>query len=128
MSSVSLPSSVLPNLLQNLVSQSPQLFSVLSTPQVQSALNKASPGDIAHLSDEALQLQQVGVLFGNAEGTQPAGLTSTPEAASNSMVQALENSYALPGTAASAASNSQVQEWETLFGITSLSPSINTLA
>jgi hypothetical protein len=133
-------SSVLTNLLQNLVTESPQLFSILSTPNVQSALEKASPGDIAELSDQALQLQQVGVLFGNLEDTQSTGLTSTtdslfsglpygsPDAESDLIDQALEASVAPTGTTSSTASSLQAEELDALFGTTStFDPSINTL-
>ena len=88
MGSVSSASSILSNVLQNLSAESPQLSTILSTSKVQSALAKASPGDIAELSNEALQLQQVGVLFGNAGGTQSAGLS-----ASDSQAQELAALY-----------------------------------
>jgi hypothetical protein len=130
-------SSVLSNLLQNLVTQSPQLFSILSTPNVQSALGKASPGDIAELSDQALQLQQVGVLFGNTDATQSNGFTSTVDplfsllpygssAAESALIdQALET--VSTGTTAGT-SSLQAEELDALFGGTSTSDSsINTL-
>jgi len=134
-------SSVLSNLLQNLGTESPQLFSILSTPSVHSALSKASPGDIAELSDQALQLQQVGVLFGNLEGTQSTGLTPasdslfsvlpyTSSAAESQLIdQALQDSAESSGPVTSAASNAQVLELDALFGNTSSAdPLINTLA
>jgi hypothetical protein len=131
MGSVSSTSSGLSNLLQNLITESPQLSSILSMPNVQSALENASPGDVVELSDQALQLQQVGVLFGSADGTESTGLTSASDslfsalssggsdAASDPIVQALENSTASSGTTASTASNSQVQEIEALLSATS---------
>src|ERR1700683_2123850 len=134
-------SSVLSNLLQNLVTESPQLFSILSPPNVQSALEKASPGDIAELSDQAVQLQQVGVLFGNLDGTQSTGLTGTPDslfsalpygspdAESDLIDEALETSIAPTGTTSSTASSLQTEELDALFGTTStVAPFINTLA
>jgi hypothetical protein len=82
---------------------------------MQSALEKASPGDLVQLSDQALQLQQVGLLFGNLDGTQSTGLPSASDnlfsvlspggsdPGSNLMLQALESS--LSGGASSAISS-----------------------
>ena len=141
MGSVNSTSSGLSNLLQSLSAESPELSSELSTPSAQSALEHASPGDLVQLSDQAVQLQQVNLLFGSSEGAQSTGLNSVSEsllsvlssggldAQSNPFVQALESSAALTGTAASTTSNSQAQELDTLFGLTSaVDPLINTLA
>ena len=76
MGSVSSTSSNLSDLLQTLSAASPELSSILSTPQMQSALEKAAPGDLVQLSDQALQLQQVDSMFGSVDGTQATGLTS----------------------------------------------------
>lgn len=76
MGSVSSTSSNLSNLLQTLSTASPELSSLLSRPQMQSALEKASPGDLVQLSDQALQLQQAGLMFGSSDSTQWTGLTS----------------------------------------------------
>jgi hypothetical protein len=140
MGSVSSTNSGLSNLLQTLSTESPELSSILSTPSVQSALENASPGDLVELSDQALRLQQVGLLFGGSDGTQSTGLTSASDSLfsvlssggsdteSSPIVQALENSTASTGTAASIASNSQEQGLDALFGITStVDPLINTV-
>ena len=71
MGSISSASSNLQNLLQTLSAESPQLSSLLSNPKVQSGLEKASPGDLVELSHQALQLQQVDLLFGSSTGTEP---------------------------------------------------------
>ncbi len=76
MGSVNTTSSNLSNLLQTLSTASPELSSLFSTPQMQSALEKAAPGDLVQLSDQALQLQQVGLMFESSDGTQATGLTS----------------------------------------------------
>ena len=76
MGSVSLTNSTLTNMLQTLSAESPELSSMLATPQMQSALEKASPGDLVQLSDQALQLQEVGFMFGSADGTQSASANS----------------------------------------------------
>ncbi len=75
MGSISSPGSGISTLLQMLSAASPQLASMLSATNIQSAL-KASPTDLVKLSDEALQLQQVDVLFGSSDGTQSTGLPS----------------------------------------------------
>ncbi len=67
MGSVSSTSSALLTLLQNVATASPQFSSILSQPGVQSALQNASPGDLAALSDQAVQLQQMSALFWDLE-------------------------------------------------------------
>jgi hypothetical protein len=142
MGSVSSTSSNLSNLLQTLSAASPQLSSLLSTSQMQSALDKASPGDLAQLSDQALQLQQVGSMFGGVDGTQSTGLTSAldnlfsvppPDGTTiqpDPILQLLESlvgaTGANDGTSSSAGSNQvagsaisfQAQELSSLFGAT----------
>jgi len=57
----------LSDLIQELTdSGSTALASTLSSPTVQSAIEQASPVDLVQLSDEALQLQVVGSLFGTS--------------------------------------------------------------
>jgi hypothetical protein len=128
MGSVSSTSSTLLNLLQSVAADSPQFSSILSMPNIQSALQNASPGDLVQLSDQALKLQEVGDLFGTSDGTQSSGFTSTSDylfpgfssdntdAQPNLMLQALQDSIALPGTTASAATPAQGQPTEGLFG------------
>jgi hypothetical protein len=54
----------------------PAATSLLSSPAVQTQLAKASPVDIVHLSDQALQLQEVDGLFGSqATGTSQTANT-----------------------------------------------------
>src|SRR5260370_25648399 len=107
MGSISSTSSNLSNLLQALGAESPALASLLSTSKMQSALEKASPGDLVQLSDQAMKLQQVGLLFGSTDGTQsnafnpaPASLFSILGPANSSpspdpLIQALESSLGL---------------------------------
>jgi hypothetical protein len=127
MGSISSPSSVLSSLFQTLSAQSPQLSSILSTPNVKAALEKAPVGDLVTLSDQALQLQETSLLFG-----APA---QNWETGSNSVFQALEsavNPAPSSGTdpIASIASNQQVQELDAFFGApaTVNPPLLNTLA
>lgn len=153
MSSVSSASSNLANLLQTLSSESPVLSSIFSEPSVQSALQKASPQDVVQLSEEAMQLQEANLLFGSSDGTQTADpLFGVPapgsaDAASDSILQALESSVTVadssagssstastsaassPADQASAASTAQAQDLESLFNTASTAdPLINTLA
>jgi len=66
MGSISSTNPGLSELLQSLTnSGSDVLSSILSTPNVQSALEQAPAGDVVELSDQALQLQVVGALFGS---------------------------------------------------------------
>jgi hypothetical protein len=99
----------LSNLLQSLGADSPALASLLSTSQMQSALQQASPGDLVQLSDQAMQLQQVSLLFGSTDGTQSNAFNPAPDslfsilgpASSNPspdpLIQALESSLGLAG-------------------------------
>lgn len=50
----------------------PAASSLLSSSAVQAQLAKASPADIVHLSDQALQLQEVDGLFGTSDPSQTA--------------------------------------------------------
>jgi len=140
MGSINSTSPNLSNLLQTLQAESPELSSILSTSQMESALAKASPGDLVQLSDQALQLQQVGLMFGNPDGTQSGGFNSAADslfsilspASSNPspdpMMQALESSLGIGGSnratsgstpanqIASNARTFQAQELDALFG------------
>jgi hypothetical protein len=151
MGSVSSTSPNLSTLLQNLSVESPQLSSMLSTPEMQSALQKASPGDLAQLSDQALQLQQVGLLFGNwgstastgasdsnslfsvlSPGSSAAGAEQILEALDSSLGVAAPNGATPNSTSsnqvASSVSGFQAQELNALFGATqTVDPLLNTL-
>lgn len=152
MGPVSATNSNLSKLLQTLSGESPELSSLLSSPSMQSALEKASPGDLVQLSDQAMQLQQVGLLFGNTDSTQAGGFSQTPDslfsilgpansnASPDPLMQALESSLGLPGsnnpasTATTAnplagqPSGFQAQELDALFGATQTAdPFLNTL-
>jgi hypothetical protein len=65
MSSISSTGTGISDLMQIISSAAtPALSSLLSSSTVQAALGKASPADLAQLSDQALQLQEVDGLFG----------------------------------------------------------------
>jgi hypothetical protein len=143
MGSVGSSSSSLSNLLQTLTTESPELSSILSQPNVQAQLAKDTPGDLVQLSDQALQLQQVSLLFGGTSSSQAASdslfseiSSGSPDAAANSILQTLGSSLASQASGAAPASTSpaetaastQAQQLESLFGITpSVDPTLNTL-
>ena len=150
MASVNPASSGVSTLLQMLSAVSPQLSSLLSAPNIQSAL-KSSPVDLAHLSSEAMQLQQVNVLFGSLDGTQTSGSTpfsdsllsalppGSPVATFDPILQALESSVEGAGTAAAGSTvpagssladqvaSAQSQQIAALFGTSTVDSSINML-
>jgi hypothetical protein len=110
MVSLNSSTSVLSSLVQNLVTDLHQIFSILPAPKVQAAVEKASPKDIAELSDQALRLQQAGALFGNLDGAQPAGL--------DPIDQALVDSTLSTGATASSAGDSPAPLLDSLYGAT----------
>ena len=149
MGPVSSTSSNLSNLLQTLSAASPELSSMLSGPQMQSALAKASPGDLVQLSDQALELQQVGLMFGGLDGTQSTEFNSAPSSIHSALstngsatqpdllLQALDSSLGITGATstssslatqiANSASNFQTQALDALFGTSQpADPSLNT--
>ncbi len=83
MGSVSATNSGLSNLFQTLEnSADPAVASALSSPTVQAALQKAPESDLVKLSDAAVQLQGVDVLFG-------VGSTANTNTATNPLVSLL---------------------------------------
>lgn len=133
MSSVATVNPGLANLLQSLSQISP----LASSPQLVSALEKASPGDIAQLSSDAIQLQNVDALFGNTDASttdpnslfanleqglaapdQPTGLFSNPSSNdSNTLLANLEQTLAGSSGASTALQGGlQASQIRTLFG------------
>jgi len=78
-------------------SASPALSSLLSSSNVQAALQNASPSDLVELSDQALQVQVVDGLFGNADGS---ATQTDPSTALSNILSELNP----PATASSTAS------------------------
>jgi hypothetical protein len=128
MGSVASTNAGLADLLQNLTSAASPLASELSSPAMQSALEKAPAGDIVQLSNEALQLQEMSTLFGNPSQTASSVDPST-------ILAALYPSSATPSTASTTSSAStssaspadelasyqnalQSEQVQTLFGTT----------
>jgi hypothetical protein len=92
-------------------SSSPLVSSGLSSSQIQSALQKASPDDIVQLSDQAMQLQEFDTMFGSSDTSQTTSLFSTPSASSsndtfNNLIAAL-NSASSSTTSSAISSGSQ---------------------
>ena len=129
MGSVSSTSFGLSNLLQTLSTESPVLSSVLSSPGVQSALEKEPPTDLVALSHDAAQLQEVSLLFGSEDGTQTAATdplfsvlpSGGPATASDSILQAWESSLAAEASGAASGSTGST-------GTASSSPSASVSA
>lgn len=138
----------LSNLLQSLGAESPALASLLSTAKMQSALSQDSPGDLVQLSDQAMQLQQVGLLFASTDGTESNAFNPAPDSlfsilgaadsnpSADPLMQALESSLgpaaANPSSTADpiagSTSSLQAQELESLFGSPqTVDPFLNTL-
>lgn len=100
MGSVSSTNAGLSDLLQTLTNENSPLLSTLSSPNVEAALENAPAGDIAQISNEAIQLQMTDALFGESS---PA--TTIPATSLGNQLAAYQG-------------NSQLQEAQTLLGIT----------
>lgn len=87
---------------------SASVSAALSSPAVASALQHASSGDVAHLSLQALQLQEASGLFGSPGAPQAA---ASPE----SFLQAIDGSFS-GATSGSATSASALVQAYSLFG------------
>jgi hypothetical protein len=123
---VSTTSSVVSNLLQTLSADSPALSTAFSSPNVQSALQNASPTDIVQLSDDAVQFQEASLLFGDAGSTS----TPTAETASDTILQSMESALQTQASAANPTSTASSTPTSTpdlasLFGTTT-TPSLST--
>ena len=110
---------------------SASISSALSSPTVQSALKSAPPGDLVQLSRQAVQLQEVGSLFGSS-GT--SGTAVTPQTL---LLQALNSaitgsttagSTASKSTAATATATAALEQVSELLGTNSSSGSLSFLA
>jgi hypothetical protein len=107
------------------------LLSTLSSPNIQSALEKAPPSDIVEISEQAQQLQSVDALFGdsNTANTSTDSLfTALADIGSNTgtnvnSAPASEAGSPLADQLAAYQGNLQTQEAQTLLGV---NPSTNT--
>jgi hypothetical protein len=112
--------------MQTLTNESSPLLSTLSSPNVQKALEKASPGDIAQISELALQLQSTDALFGASNSsTTPADAlfaalanVDSASAGSTASESSLQPGSPLSDLFAAYQGNMQTQETQTLFGTT----------
>ena len=104
-------------------SSSPLLAAGLTSSQIQSALAKASPSDVAELSEQAIELQNVTTLFGALDGLET---TTSPATLLNSIAGSLSSSTpssTLSSELAAYTGQQQADENQSLLG----SPSINVL-
>jgi hypothetical protein len=89
MSAVASANSGVADLTQWLSSAESGISSAVSSTVLQSALKSASPVDLAQLSQQAVQLQEVSGLFGSSDTSQTVATAATPEAL---VLQALDSS------------------------------------
>ena len=103
---------------------SPSLSSALSSSNLQSALQAASPADIVQLSSQALQLQVTNALFANPSQTNELFSPSGSNAALNNLLANLYSPTPPAAPASSLASqiatyqsNLQTEQLQALFGV-----------
>jgi hypothetical protein len=99
MGSVASTNAGLSDLLQTLSNENSPLLATLSSPTVEAALQKAPAGDIAQISEEALQLQVTDSLFGSTSTTNSNaadglfGLPSTQSPTLDPLLAVLTSAY-----------------------------------
>ena len=117
----------LSDLLQTLTDENSPLLSTLSSPSVQKALEAAPASDIVEISAQAQQLQSVDALF---------GISNTSNSSSDSLFSALSSVGSSPSSSAGSPladqlaayqGNQQMQEAQTLFGLTPSGTTNNSL-
>lgn len=120
MGSVAIGNPGVASLLQTLKSAgTPAFNSVLDSPTVESALQKAPASDLVQLSDQALQLQTVQGLFGNSSASETAApQIPTQNLNVNSILQSLDSSLGTPA-ASSPNANSQAPSVDSASSIAS---------
>jgi hypothetical protein len=105
-------------LLQQLSNENSPLLSTFASPAVESALQNAPPSDIIQISDQAFQLQETDALFGQTGTTS----TASPADSFFSQLEAIGSGTTSTPSLADQASafqgNSQLQQIQSLFGIT----------
>jgi len=135
MGSVASTNAGLTDLLQTLSSENSPLVSTISSPSVEAALEKAPASDIVQLSDEALQLQVTDSLFGGSttsstSGTTPSSLFSELESidsSANTGSSSSTSGASLTDQLAAYQGSSQLQEAQSLLGITQPTANSNSL-
>lgn len=130
MGSVPSASNGLSDLLQTLTNEASPLLSTLSSPNVKKALENAPASDIAQISEQALQLQNMDAIFGSSNtSTSPTGSLFSALANAGSSASPSASGLPLnPGSPladqlAAYQGNLQTQETQALFG---LAPSTST--
>jgi hypothetical protein len=117
MGSVASTNPGLADLFQNLASVSSPLATQLSSPAMQSALEKAPAGDVVQLSNEVMRLQEVGTLFADPNQTSssidPSSILAALFPSSSNTTGSLSSFPIDPSAPSAALQSDQVQ---TLFG------------
>ncbi len=98
---------------------SPLLAAGLSASQIKKVVADATPEDVVKLSDEAMQLQNVGDLFGSSQTStsQQSGISNVFDA----MAQAQQNSQNSQSGTLTELNQSQTANIQALFGTTNSS-------
>ena len=124
----------LSDLLQTLTNENSPLLSTLSSPNIQSALEKAPTSDIVEISEQAQQLQATDALFGisNTSNTSTDSLFSALAAIGSNTSPLSSGSALQPGSSladqlAAYQGNVQTQEAQTLLGINQPTTTPNSL-
>lgn len=128
MGSVASTNSGLSDLLQTLSNENSPLLSTLSTPTVEAALQNAPARDIAEISEEAQQLQIADAIFGDSSASTSGAASGTPSDSLFSELTSADSSATAGSSSSTSAaslveqlaayqSNSQIQEAQTLLGI-----------
>jgi hypothetical protein len=123
MGSVSSTNAGLSDLLQTLSNENSPLLGTLSSPAIETALENAPPGDIAQISDEAMQLQFADAIFGdpNSSSTSSNSLFSELESitsAGATSPTATTSPSSLADQLAAYQGSSQLEQTQALLGIT----------
>jgi hypothetical protein len=132
MGSVSSTNAGLSDLLQTLSNENSPLLGTLSSPAIETALENAPAGDIAQISDEAMQLQVADAIFGdpNSSSTSSNSLFSELEsitAAGAASPTATTSPSSLADQLAAYQGSSQLQQTQALLGITQPSTTPSSL-
>jgi midasin (ATPase involved in ribosome maturation) len=119
MGSVASTNSGLSDLLQTLSNENSPLLATISSPTIEAALQNAPAGDIAQISDEALQLQVADEIFGNSttSSTPSDSLFSELTSGATGSSSSTASAPSLADQLAAYQSNAQIQEAQTLLGI-----------
>lgn len=125
----------LSDLLQTLTQENSPLAATLSSPKVEQALENAPASDIVQISEQAMQLQATDALFGisNSSGSSTdsslfSALASADSESSGSTTSSSTSDSSLADQLAAYQSNMQIQDTQSLLGLSGTSSNTNTNA